>query len=137
MSQTVTDRASRNVFLSYSSNDTEFAAHLTSILRDRGISILGTGAGIKIGDDIAKGISEALKISDTLIFVVPSREGEGRNALAELGAAKALGKRIVAVMPNSSRAWNSDFARQISDASIVDASRMDDNALLDALAMAS
>lgn len=132
-----TVHTSRNVFLSYSSNDTGFAGHLSSILRERGISTFYADADIKLGEDIAKRMSDALDMSDTLIFVVPSREGESRTALAALGAARALGKRIVAVMPNSSRAWNSNFARQISDASIVDASRMDDNALLDALALAS
>lgn len=131
--RTATHRKLR-VFLSHSGDDAEFARRLATRLRDAGVDAFDSASDLPSGEDGSSRILRALEKSDKVIFVVPLHEGNGKNALAELGAARALGKPILAVMPDSSRAWNSDVARAISNSAVIDASRVDDQNLVAALA---
>ncbi|HEY6632972.1 MAG TPA: toll/interleukin-1 receptor domain-containing protein [Rhizobiaceae bacterium] len=135
----MTDRAAAHgknlrLFFSHSGDDADFARRLASRLRNAGFETFIDIDDIQPGENWSKAILRALEMSDKLIFIVPSREGSGKNALIELGAARALGKPILAVMPDSSRAWNSEVARAISNSAVLDASRLDDRNLVDALA---
>lgn len=124
----------KRLFVSYGVDDAKFAKHLLTRLKHEGFDTLDAASSLRPGDKWGDTILKALRSADRIVFVVPSREGGGKNALAELGAARAMGKEIIAVIPDSSRAWNSDVARAISDNVIVDASRVDENGLIDALA---
>ena len=127
----------QKVFLSYSWEDRPFAEKLSRILTENGAKVMNPANDIPAGSKIQDAILKAVKNSSSMIFVIPQQEGAGKHALVELGAARALGKRILAVSPNSSRLHNSGFARVITENAVVDASRISDLQLADALQMAS
>jgi hypothetical protein len=127
----------QKVFLSYSWEDRPFAEKLSKILTANGAKVIDPANDVPAGSNIQDIILKAVRDSSSMIFVVPQQEGAGKGALAELGAARALGKRILAVSPNSSRLHNSGFARIITESAVVDASRISDLELADALQMAS
>ncbi|PWV97230.1 TIR domain-containing protein [Hoeflea marina] len=127
----------KGYFLSYSHADRAFAHHISKLLRQRGLAVIDWESAIEHGADSQDTIFRDLENARSMIFIVPAREGDGKNALAELGAARALGKHIVAVMPDSSRASNAGFARRLTDSAVIDASTMREDALIDALALAS
>ena len=124
----------RRVFVSHANSDHVFASRIAKALSNAGVKALGQ---IEVGTR-TEGWDEAIladiRSSDILVFVVPEREGAGKNALAELGAAYALGKPIVGVVPNASRYHNAEVARMLSRTAVVDASTMaDDQALAEAI----
>lgn len=126
------DNARRRVFLSYAHSDEKFASWLSKALSEAGAHAVDD-AQRKPGDDWEEAILANIRTSDIVVFVVPEREGAGRNALAELGAARALGKRIVAVVPSASRYQNADVARIVSGSAVVDASALPEDALVKAI----
>jgi hypothetical protein len=56
-----------------------------------------------------------------------------KDALAEVGAAFALGKKIVAVAPNAARFHNADVGRQLSRSAVIDASALPESDLVSAI----
>ena len=123
----------RSVFISHAYADREFAARLTNALAQSGARAWLDSVELKPGDHWDEAILTSLRASDIVVFVVPEREGAGKNALAELGAARALGKKIVAVVPNAGRFHNADVARLLSGSAVVDASTLPDDALVNAI----
>lgn len=123
------------VFLSYDIGDSGFARKLATLLTDQGYKPVDADMVSKQGTGQDEAVLHAIEDSVKVIFIVPSREGNGKNALTELGAARAMGKQIVAIMPDASRAWNSDVARIVTRSAVVDASRVEDGSLVDALAL--
>lgn len=100
------------VFLSYARGDEPFVSELRTALLARGAFVFDASKDIALarGTDISTLILQHLKQSDLVVFVVPRYQGEGKTALFELGAAKALGKRIVSVLPENARVANNDVA---------------------------
>lgn len=127
--------ATMRVFLAHARSDHEFAARLTAALAGAGVHAWDPSAEILFGEDPEESILAHLRDSDLVVFVVPEREGAGKNALAELGAAYALGKPIVAITPNSARADNAEIGRLLSGSAVVDASILRDNDLVSAIMM--
>jgi len=119
--------AARTVFLSYSSSDTEFARRLKSSLSNMGVTTLDAQDASTPGQPVPGALEGLLKRADIIAFVVPSREEQGRWALAELGAARAMGKRIVGIVPETSHYRNADVVRRLSSGGLIDASRWRDN----------
>lgn len=111
----------RTVFLSYASDDRAFAAQIRDAVAQRGAEAVDADSVVQPGSDVGGAAMEALRSADLFVFVVPEKEGSGRWALMELGAAKALGKRIVALMPDRHRAGNSEVAVRLSDVLVLDA----------------
>lgn len=109
------------IFLSYASGDREFVAKLNRALTARGAATFDPHKDLNPGEDLSASIIGRLKQTDMLVFVVPRFEGQGKSALVELGAAKALGKRIVAVLPDRARAANSDVASALGHTYFLDA----------------
>lgn len=124
----------KRVFLAYSHDDSAFAKHIGDLLAEQGHQSFDGQSSLAVGADWSDTVLNALKDADAVVFIVPAREGSGKGALEELGAAKAMGKKIVAVMPDSSRAWNTDVARAVTRAPVLDASRMNESRLVEALA---
>jgi len=110
------------VFLSHSWDDAPFAAKLRQALDRAGAVPFDPIEGP--GEDWTADLKTRLDAADLVVFVVPPREGAGKNALMELGAARVLGKKIIAVVPMKGRWHNADFARLISDLGVLDASEM-------------
>ena len=107
------------VFLSAAWSDRDFVEQLTAeIARQGGIPFAPTD--LQPADNIFDRIRSELEAADIVVFVVPSREGEGRTALFEIGAAKALGKRILALVPDQARSANTEVAVQLADQMLLD-----------------
>lgn len=111
----------RKVFLSYASGDREFASRVRDAVAGQGAEAVDVQPDLKPGSDPGAAVMDALRSADLFVFVVPEKEGSGKHALMELGAAKALGKRIVALMPDRHRASNTDVAVRLSDVMLLDA----------------
>lgn len=109
------------VFLSYAVPDRAFAKTLSRELAARGAEIVDPNVSLGAGEHLWDAILTYLKKSDLMVFVVPRYEGQGKSALAELGAAKALGKRIVSVLPERVRSANNDVASVLGNTYSLDA----------------
>lgn len=120
-----TDKQSRRIFISASTGDRAFAEKLSNAIRDLGMQSFFDFQDIESGDEWNKKLMQELRSSDLLVFVLPSKEGEGKSALFEVGAATSLGKPIVVVVQDWTKtsSSNTDFAVQLSHNHIVDASR--------------
>ncbi|SRR5579883_189842 len=116
--------AKRKIFFSYSSDDRAFADELRhAVTTGRDVQVWDAASTVTPGHASDELISENLSSSDLFVYIVPEREGAGKLSLIELGAAKALGKRIVAVLPNSARVANSAVAAKLADTLVVNQDR--------------
>lgn len=108
-------------FVSYSRKDAAFAASLWEEIEKLGVTAGRDRDGISLGDRWEDNLRKAIEDSDALILVVPEMgASRANNALFEAGVAKALGKPILAVMPDAKdRETPSSFA----DFAIFDASK--------------
>src|SRR5436305_379689 len=89
----------RSVFISYSHRDVGVAKQLANNLRRLGLKAFDPASEIHAGDDWRKGIQTAIKQSDALILIA-SPEGLASSwVLYEAGAAEALGKRVMVLLP--------------------------------------
>ena len=109
-----------HIFLSYAKADSSFAARIAEELTKAGARPFDA-SGIKTGGQIFQSLRKELVSSDLVVFVVPSQEGEGRWALAEIGAARALDIGILAVVPDRARYANSSFLKSLTDRPVIDA----------------
>jgi nucleoside 2-deoxyribosyltransferase len=107
------------VFLTYSLDDREFAERLRAAMTDENVEVWDP-VSVTAGEKFQDSIEDALKQADVVVYVIPEREGSGKWSLFELGAAKALGKRIVAVLPDTGRIANSAVAARLADRLVVD-----------------
>jgi hypothetical protein len=104
-----------NLFISYAQTDRHYAQELSQALRSRGFEVFRDDDPLIAGENYADLILDALKNAELVVFVVPKESGEGKNALFEVGAAKALGKRIFAIMPHGRASAGRDVAMGLAD----------------------
>lgn len=116
------------VFLSYAWDDRDFAATVKAALSNSGVHTFDE-FDVTLGENLIETVLENIRDSEIVVFVVPEREGVGKNALAELGAARAAGKRIVSLVPDRKRAANSDVAVRLSNLMVLDAAELVPSAL--------
>jgi hypothetical protein len=110
----------RRVFFSYAAGDRVFAESLRKAMDSYPVQIFDPLSDVDLGQDWPSQIGDEITKSDLMVFIVPEKEGSGKSSLFELGAAKALGKRIVAVLPNSARAANTEVAARLADLLLLD-----------------
>ena len=91
-----------NVFLSYAMADTALAAQVAQSLGKSGIDTPLFHAGLKPGDSYVEQLRKGLQNSDAVVIVLSDASVNSANVMAELGAALALNKRIVAIKPSLS-----------------------------------
>jgi hypothetical protein len=116
--------ANRKVFVSYSIDDRVFADQLReALIAERNVQVLDPTSALAAVNEVDDLVIANLKGSDLFVYIVPEKEGSGKLSLYQLGAAKALGKRIVAVLPDSARVANSAVAARLADALVVDQDR--------------
>ena len=93
-----------NVFMSYAYADRVFAKNLADGLRDKGMEIwVADHLGKVAGSSWAKYIREALTGADVVLIVLSDAALNSSHVMFELGAADALGKKIVAVHADDRR----------------------------------
>jgi predicted nucleotide-binding protein len=124
---------SRRIFISYSSEDRDFAKQLGNLLKNRGASVF-QDADIVPGRVWADGLRAEIEQSTALILVIPSRNAANRNnVLFEAGAARALGKRVFAVLPPKHAVSSVDLPTDIADLLVLDADRRSLESIADTL----
>jgi hypothetical protein len=111
-----------SLFISYSRTDHQYAQELSKALRSKGFDVFRDDETLVAGENYADRILDALRNAELVVFVVPKESGEGRNALFEVGAAKALGKRIFAIMPHGRASGGRDVAMGLADLIFMDVS---------------
>jgi hypothetical protein len=116
--------ADKRVFFSYSTDDRAFADELRQAMTaDHHVQVWDPAAAVSAGSMIEDPITENLSKSDLFVYIIPEKEGSGKWSLFELGAAKALGRKIVAVLRDSGRVANSGVAASLADLLVVDGDR--------------
>ncbi|MEM6474610.1 MAG: toll/interleukin-1 receptor domain-containing protein [Pseudomonadota bacterium] len=91
----VRDIGGRNVFISYSETDENFAHELEEALKERGLEAYAYKTNVKPGDRWPDELKARLRSCDTLVAIISSRVIEEKEWIrAEIGAAWVLGKRI-------------------------------------------
>ncbi len=111
-----------NLFISYARIDHQYVQALSQALRSRGFDVFRDEGTLAAGENYADLILDAVKNAELIVFVVPKESGEGKNALFEVGAAKALGKRIFAIMPHGRTSAGRDVAMGLADLIFLDVS---------------
>ncbi len=91
-----------NLFISYSRADRAFAEQLRSRIETLGANVWSDESKIEPGENWDQALRRALEASDGVVLVVPERGAPKANAaFFEAGAARALGKPVVAVIPDA------------------------------------
>ena len=89
-------------FLSYNSKDAVFASALRESIERDGVRVFDPARDTPPGLDLLARLRNEIEASDILILVVPETGTAHANAaFFEAGAAKALGKKVLAVMPDA------------------------------------
>lgn len=88
-----------NVFISYSHEDAEWAEAFARALEERGVSVWFDMFNISAGETISQRVEEGLRSSDLVVALVNTHSLHHPAFFFELGAAVALGKRLVGIVP--------------------------------------
>ena len=127
---------SRKIFLSYVLEDRAFAKRLAEAFRGRGIAVV-LGADFDPGSPWADALREQIEHSDALVLVIPSQSAANRNSIwFEAGAARVLGKPVLAVLPSKSTAATFDLPTDIAALLILDAENRPLSEVVDTLIQA-
>jgi len=87
-----------NVFISYAHSDSDEAQRLVESLRAQNVTGFLDRADIVAGDVISSDVRSALKQSTAVIVLLSPRALHSQWVQFEIGAAEALGKKIVPVI---------------------------------------
>ena len=118
------DDVGRKVFISFSSADREFAQRLASSIKDLGGTTALSGHGAISGNEWLGDLRSKLAESDTVILVMPSPSAKSANAtFFEAGAARALGKNVVVVIPDIDNVDQSNIPYDVASTILLDASK--------------
>lgn len=90
-------------------------------MSQRGVSVF-SAFDLKLGDQWASVIRSEIERASALVLLIPSDDVPNRNNIwFEAGAAKALGKRVLAVLPPNRRLL--DLPADIADILVLDADK--------------
>jgi TIR domain len=125
----------QHIFISSSFEDRDFAQRLGSVLKNRGATVFQP-TDIMGASNWTEVLRSELEQSNALILIIPSRSAANRNnVLFEAGAARALGKRIFAVLPPN-HASRIELPTDIADLLVMDADRRSLESIADTLLQA-
>jgi TIR domain len=88
-----------HMFISYSSRDREFAEKLSEQLRKHGV-IVFPDRDFDPGSEWQNRFRDQIEKSSALVVLLPTLDAPSRNNVwFEAGVARALGKRVLAILP--------------------------------------
>ena len=91
----------RQLYLSFSARDAALATKVAKALEKLGFSAFNPMKDVRPGDDWRMTIHAAIKKSDALLLLVASPESAASSWMSyEAGMAEALGKRVLALVPD-------------------------------------
>jgi hypothetical protein len=110
-----------HVFLSYSGPDKEFARRLADLMTQRGLTVFDT-RHVVAGEHLADALRSEIEKASALIMLIPPQDASNRNWVwFEAGAARALGKRVLAVLPPARGAHARELPTNLADVMVLDA----------------
>lgn len=113
----------KRVFISSSPEDRGFAEALAERMTTRGASVF-FDTNLVPGSHWGDTLRSELERTSALVLVIPARGLEHRNyALFEAGAAKALGKPVLAVLPPGRSAASVEMPSDIAGLIVLDVDR--------------
>jgi predicted nucleotide-binding protein len=134
--QTLLGRNKR-LFISYAQEDHAFARELGRAIADRGASVF-LDIDMSSGSFWADSLRSEIERATALILIIPSRHVANRNnILFEAGAAKALGKPVLAVLPPKHQAERIELPTDIAGVLVLDADRRSVENIADTLLQAT
>ena len=126
----------KRVFISYAHEDKAFARKLGDLMKKRGASVfldIDVTPGSLWSDVLRTEIEQA----NALVLVIPSHHVVNRNNIwFEAGAAKALGKPVLAVLPPKREAGSIELPTDIAGLIVLDADRRSLESITDTLLQA-
>lgn len=88
-----------NVFISYSRDDAEWAHRFAESLRDQSVNVWLDAWQIHAGEHLREAIDAGLRNSDAIVSIISPDNAQRPSVLFELGAALAMGKRLIPIIP--------------------------------------
>ena len=110
-------KSAKRFFLSYAHQDREFARELA---KQRGATVL-IESPLATANRLEERLRSQLDEATALILIVPARDVKDRNQIwFEAGAAKALGKKVLAVVPPERTVARSDLPVDLASFLVLD-----------------
>jgi hypothetical protein len=127
------DRTKR-LFFSFVAVDAEFSHGLMNAVESRGWSAISVPNAIRPGDLWAEAVRGEIEAASAIVLVIPGEDVANRNYIwFEVGAAKALGKRVLAVLPPERRPKT--LPLDLADVVVLDAGRRSLETIVDTIIM--
>lgn len=126
----------KRVFISYAHEDKTFASELGNLMKERGVSVF-LDTDLTSGSFWSDVLRREIERATALVLVIPSHNVANRNNIwFEAGAAKALGKPVLAVLPPKHDAGTVDLPTDIAGLLVLDADRRSLESVTDTLLQA-
>jgi nucleoside 2-deoxyribosyltransferase len=87
------------VFVSYSHREADWAKNFARALADRGVHVWLDQFEVKAGERLQEATEKGLRESELFVTLIDPANIKNPSLLFELGAAIAMGKRVVAIVP--------------------------------------
>ena len=87
------------VFISHSAKDSDWARLFAQALKERGVQVWFDEFDVQPGELWREAIEAGLRSSDVLVALVDGDPSSKPNLFFELGAAIAMGKKVVPILP--------------------------------------
>ena len=114
--------ARKHIFLSYAREDRDFAKELSGLMKERGASVFFDTNAVALGEEWGSVLRKEIEKATALVLLIPSRNVSDRNFIwFEAGAARALGKPVLAVLPPAHKATRTEIPTDIAGLIILDA----------------
>jgi 16S rRNA G1207 methylase RsmC len=116
-------------FISYSSPDADFALELQAALEGQGNTSTAIPETEAAEQDLSQTLRQQLQECDVFVFVIPPDGKQSKWSLFELGAARALGRKIIAVAADrDGHSDNITFATSLAKMILIDTGNADQTA---------
>ncbi|MGH9875319.1 MAG: toll/interleukin-1 receptor domain-containing protein [Pyrinomonadaceae bacterium] len=90
---------SKQIFISYSNTDSEWARSFADALERHGLRVWLDKSEIQAGESWREALESGLRESDVVVALINPQTSFKANLYFELGAAIGMGKRVVPIVP--------------------------------------
>jgi hypothetical protein len=87
------------IFISYSHSDKAWATEFAKALQEAGLDVWFDDFRIEAGESLVEALEEGLRKSDDIVLLLSSDSIRKPNLFFEIGAALAMKKRIIPIVP--------------------------------------
>ncbi|WP_031336907.1 toll/interleukin-1 receptor domain-containing protein [Rhodopseudomonas sp. B29] len=127
----------KRVFISYAHEDRAFARQLGALMEQRGVAVTSNEANATRGRRVDDVLREAIERATALVLLIPQQTVSDRNITwFEAGAAKTLGKPVLAVLPPARTPGSTELPTDLAGLLVLDADRRSLDSIADMLVQA-